>query len=366
MLVGLGGCVDVDVPEKIDVNVNGGGSSNGGSSGGSDSQGEGGWKETAQRVAGRIFTDTQEGNYFFGYDVLTLPDQTVQLVAQVTTTYEQQDLENMTVVFRRKKGDEKLGSVKTDADGRAEMDWKPPGEGVYHLAADIIATPNPETLGLIETPEADLSVYVRPRDTRFVVVDMDRTLVGSNFARVLILDGGKPMPGSQDVMKRIRRRYEVIYLTHRPRDLTRKSRNWLIDHDYPAGPLLLSTRSEAFGDAAAFKGRAITEIHRDFPNIRYGLGDKLTDVEAYLANKVTAIWIPHYDPDDADELRDKADEIEDVDEDVIVVENWRQIEEAIFGSYRRSPEEFADDLRDRARRIDRDDDDDDDDDGDDD
>ena len=183
------------------------------------------------------------------------------------------------------------------------------------------------------------------------------------------------MADSVEVAGRIAGRYTIVYLTHRPDLLTRKSKSWLTGNKYPAGPLMLSTLRQAFGDSGKYKTARITAIRKAYPNVRIGIGDKLSDAGAYVENGLTAYLIPHYKekPKDMRKLAGKIDDLPDKGR-LNVVSGWRMIEAGIFDGRRSPPGRFANHLRRRAgqieeekrRRKKHDDDDDDDDDNDDD
>jgi hypothetical protein len=353
------GCVNVQSPETVEFSIGGGG-------GGKedpdrrrdrDSGKNGGWKDTAAEVAGTVIGDGVGGCLFFACDVLTPPNREVELAGRVHHLLGKKDVAGMTVEFRRLSDGKRLGSARTGPKGWAKLPWTPPGLGNYEFSARVVDSRTRDQRELLDLPTALLLVSVRKPSERFVVVDLDHTLVDSGFLRVVIWDGGKPMKDSTKVMQKIRRHYGVIYLTHRPEDLTRKSRRWLEEQGYPVAPLLLSTFRQAVGDAAKFKSARLREVRRDFPNLAAGIGDKLTDVKAYRDNGMKTIWIPHYRHKPKN-MRKAADEIRSADDrDVIVVSDWRQIDRAVFGDYTCSPRSFSDRLYRQADRYeDKDDD----------
>jgi hypothetical protein len=370
--VGFGGCFQLDSPERVDVNVDAmsmldGGRSRGGRTPALADAGDalhGGRRGTTfdqlADVAGSIIGQGRSGCIFFGYDVLAPPNTRVELLVRIRAYRRDINPAGLRIAFRRLEDGQLIGSARTDRDGYASVDYTPAGTGDVPVLARVVGVDDPSRQELLHLPNALLLVAVRKRDEPFVVIDLDHTLVDSSFMRVVLWDGGRPMVGSQPVMQRIAERFSVIYLTHRPRDLTRRSRRWLIENGYPPGVLLLSRARQAIGDAAEYKTQALRDVRKNFRNLQYGVGDKVSDVEAYLANDMRACWIPHYDHDDAEDIQQMARQVyawRDT-RGLWVCENWRQIESAIFDGRAPRPMDFVKMLDRRARRqrrIDRDD-----------
>lgn len=306
---------------------------------------------TAAAIAGAIVGQGQAGHIFFGQDVLTRPGKAVALRARLRSyDPDRQALAGVEVAFRRDIDRKLIGVARTDEAGWAEIAWPGARPGQYRFTARVIDAPGEAALRNL--PAASIHIFIARADTPFVVVDIDRTLVDSNFFRVMLWDGGRPMPNSAAVLRRIASQYAVIYLTHRPEDLTRLSRQWLARQGYPAGPILLSRLRELAGDSGRAKAARLAAIRENFPRLRWGIGDKIQDVRAYQENGLRAIWIPHLG-DDRKDLWKVIDEIHAarLGDEVIVVTGWRQIERAIFDDYRCSPGRFADRLEGRARQM---------------
>jgi len=357
------GCINIQGPETVDVDFSGLGDSLAGGARAAADRGDdtgsdgGGWRDLALRAAGGFIGDGVGGCIFYAYDDLVPPGRDVQLVARVKKYGGSRRLAGLTVEYRRLADGRRIGSATTDTDGVARIAWTPPGLGNYRFTVKVVAAADPAQRELLDLPTAVQTVTVSPPDRPFVVCDLDGTLVRGSFARVLLWDGGRIMPDAPRVMSRIARRYGVIYLTHRPEDLTRRSRQWLEAQGLPDGPLLTSTLDEALGDAAEFKAARLAEIRRGHPNLVLGIGDKDTDVKAYRDNGIKAIWIPRY-KHKAKDVRQLAWRLRRyLGEDIVVVADWREVEAAVFDGYTCSPQHFADRLTRLADRLSDDDDD---------
>lgn len=309
------------------------------------------WRELASRLAGEMLLDSEQGVLFYTFDTLAYPGQTVDLTARVQSTRDLKGVGEIKVGFFL--GDKLLAQALTNNSGYAWASWTPPKRGDYAIEARILALGRGVPEQVLNVKPAPLLVAAREKEDKFVVVDLDYTLVESSFSRVLAGDA-KPMPRSPEVMTRIAKAYSVIYLTHRPDIMTRRSKNWLADHGYPPAPVLVSELQQAFGDSGQYKTARLGRILESFPNIMIGIGDKPSDALAYVTYGLTAYLIPKYKPDKPKELRKTADTLRQLPDrggKLQVVSGWEQIEAGIFEGQRFAPEVLARSLEARARRL---------------
>jgi hypothetical protein len=307
----------------------------------------GGWADAVRRVFGEVFVDAENGAVFYAFDTMAHPRQPVDLVAKLRGAADLKPIAGATVAFTR--GDWVAGRITTDANGVAAMRWTPPEAGNYSFEAGIVAVPNENFRDMLGV-KASLLVAARDAKTPQVVVDLDHTVVDSSFFLVMV-GGGKPMADSVEVLGRISRRYGIIYLTHRPDLLTRKSKRWLADNGYPSGPLLVSQMKD-LAEGGKFKSARLAALRRDFPGVAVGIGDKLSDAQGYVDNGMSAYLIPDGKQDPKD-MRALAAEVRALRGQgrLQAVENWRQIEQGIFSGRQFPPEDFARELEARAARM---------------
>ena len=317
--------------------------------GGTEKTARAGLRDIASSTAGSIFLAAEKGVLFYAFDTLAYPKERVDLVVQLQSTRDMKGIVGVTVDFRL--GKKLLGSAKTDKDGRATLSWTPPAEGNYKLTAKPSAVPDDAANAILDVTPAPLLVAARPKKTKFVVIDLDHTVVASSFFRVLI-GGAKPMADSVDVTKKIAKKYGIIYLTHRPDLLTSKSKSWLSEKGYPPGPLLVSKLKEAFGDSGKFKTARLKAVRKSFPNVGIGIGDKLSDAQSYVDNGMTTYLIPHYKQKPKD-MRKMADKVAKLRGRGLlnVVDGWREIEAGFFRDKKFSPDEYVRRLRARADQL---------------
>ena len=308
-----------------------------------------GWQDMVSDVAGGVFLGAEKGVVFYAYDALSYPNEPVELAAKVQLAKMLEDVPGVSVGFY--EGSKLIGRARTDKQGRAAISWKPSKAGNYSLQAKIDDVPNKDYKDLLEISPAPLLVAVRQKKTAFVVIDLDHTVVGSSFFRVLI-GGAKPMPDSLRVTKAIAKKYGIIYLTQRPELLSRKSKQWLRKQGYPKGPLLLSELKEALAGSGKFKSSELALIKKRFPGIQIGIGDKPSDAQAYVDNGMKAYLLPHY-KEKAKDMRKMAKSIRELQGRgrLQVVKNWEQIEVGIFKGKKFPAEDFVKYLQEWAEHL---------------
>ena len=357
MAVGLAGCFQINVPNipsNYNVNVNGDGKGKGDSGDPGQlpdaSNSGGGWQGLLWNIGGQV-VGGEQGFLYFAYDTLAYPGKRVDLAARLQLVKGFKPVRGATVGFYR--GRKLIGSAKTDKEGLAKIRWTPPAAGNYKLTAKIIKVPDDDYDDALLVRPAPLLVAARDRKHPLVVIDLDHTVVDSSFIRVLLTGGGKPMARSVKVTGRIARRFGIIYLTHRPDLLTRKSKNWLTRNKYPDGPVMLSKLKDAFGDSGKFKTGRLLAIRKAYPNARIGIGDKLSDAEAYVKAGLTAYLIPHYKnkPKDMRKMARKIQQIRGRGR-LQVVAGWDEIDNGIFKGARYTSGQFVTRLNRHAARLD--------------
>ncbi len=292
-------------------------------------------------MRGKGFLGAGDGIVFYAFDVLCEPNEPVELAARLQEAKMLDDMEGVTVGFYRDA--ELLGEAVTDDEGYARVPWMPPGVGDYELSVKVKTEGVKEEYAekMVGLEAVPLLVSVRPRETRFVVVDLDHTVVESSFLYVLMGDA-EPMEGSVEMMKKIAEQYNVIYLTQRPDLLTHLSKSWLRKHGYPRGVLLVNTLKKSLGSSGEYKSGRLMDVRVKYPNIVVGIGDKLSDAEAYVANGMTAYLIPHYKQKSKD-MRRMARDIRLLgdQEGLQVVRNWQEIEMGLFQGKKYPAKDFA-------------------------
>lgn len=266
----------------------------------------------------------ERGVLLQGFDAVTRPGEPATLRVSLRGGSTLSGLSDYTVLLYR--GDERIGAAKTDADGHADFTVTLSEPGLHRF----MVTLDEAELGTPAVPTATLQAGVYTSQTPFIVVDLDRTLVAEGFDMVLLADP-EPMPHAQAVMTALAAQYRVLYLTHRPEYLALRSRQWLVEHDMPAGPLLVSRTEEFLAGSEAYKTAAIEQLKQRFPEIRAGVGDKITDVLSYRANGLTGILIIQPGRLTTAGRAELAKSLEALPDEAHVVTDWRQVQQVIEG-----------------------------------
>jgi len=243
----------------------------------------------------------------------------------------------------------RLGQAASDTDGNAAVRWTAPERpGDYLVRVRIKPDDQPEK----PVEDTRLLVAVRKHDTPMIVVDLDKTVVASGFARVL-LGAAKPMTGANVVLERMAKTHTIVYLTHRPDFLGPKSKRWLTDNRFPTGPLLTSTLGGFIRGSGGYKTGRIADLKRTYPNLAVGIGDKISDARAYADHGMKSILILHVDwseddPEDYDEL---AAELASLPLSVHVVTDWSEVSAILFDKAARHKQAMEQRLRQMARDL---------------
>jgi hypothetical protein len=126
-----------------------------------------------------------------------------------------------------------------------------------------------------------------PEDTKFVISDIDGTLTTSDNEFIFQLGDVTYDPeeeqGASEMMNAwFDKGYQTIYLTARPNDGRLLTRQWLIDHDFPKGPLETADSFVFGSSAAAYKGAFSTLITDDLGwEFTAGYGNSESDIDGY-------------------------------------------------------------------------------------
>ena len=307
------------------------------------------WQDTIADITGKIFLGTEQGAVFYAFDTLAHPHEPINLTCRLRHVKLLHDIPDATIAYYLNS--HLIDIAQTDQNGFAAISWTPPAAQDYLFTLKIAEIPENQDQKILKIDPVPLLVAARDISAPFVVIDLDHTVVDSSFFRVL-LGGGKPMTDSVNITKKIAQKYSLIYLTHRPDLMTLTSKSWLRNHGFPPAPLLVSELKQALGSSGDFKSAKIAELQKSFPNLKIGIGDKLSDAQAYVDNGMTAYLIPHYrqKPGDMLEMALHIRNLQDRGR-LQVVSGWRQIDAGIFHGKKYPPAAFADWLEKQARLL---------------
>jgi phosphatidate phosphatase PAH1 len=186
-----------------------------------------------------------------------------------------------------------LGEGLTDDDGR--MSATVPGNlgaGVYEVRFQVLG----------DGSTASSYLWLLPAGTRVVVTDIDATLTKSD-AEVFkqILDGDHvpvPYPGAVDLASaHAGIGHVMVYLTGRPYWLADKTRAWLTQYSFPAGPVHVADSNTEIlpteGSVGAYKRAWLDTLVATGYTVDFAYGNAKTDVSAYNGAGIPSeqVWI---------------------------------------------------------------------------
>ncbi len=281
------------------------------------------------------------GVLLYGQDVLATPGQTVSLAARLRSPKIAVGIAGVTISFY--EGGRLLGSAVTDGHGKAGIDYT--ASAGQHVIA-VVPTRLPAHINKdyahADKARAALLVDAQPAEAKFAVIDIDHTLLDDDWIDALVKPDAPALPHAVEVMKRIAQKYRVIYLTHRPRVLTAKSKQWLQDQAFPRGVVIASSGRQAFESNRDYKTAVLAELRRKHPGLEIGVGDQTSDIAAYVANGMTAYYLGQCQPTPQARRELAQDTLAMPQKEKIqAVRNWQQIERGIFDHERFTVEAFV-------------------------
>lgn len=204
-------------------------------------------------------------------------------------------------------GDRTLGTSRTDRGGWARWScYLPNGSSSVRARAVVDG----------RTVEAEGGVFAWDPKRTIIVCDIDETVSVTNYSTLLAQGeddlGSQALPGAAKVMTELSQRFNVIYITGRPRFLLNKSRRWLRTHGFPAAPVVTAPTLKEAIRVQKFKGGQIADLQCLSSNLLIGIGNAKTDSEAYAAHGLLTLII---DEGDTNRFRSHA----------IVVRDWEMI-----------------------------------------
>jgi hypothetical protein len=134
-----------------------------------------------------------------------------------------------------------------------------------------------------------------------LVLDLDDTVLWRVSAldtlRLYCLPGalvGEPFPSAIPVLHALSRRYELAAVTARWSLAARNTKAWLSLHGFPAIPCIHSWRPHPWdASRVAFKSAAIARLRMAGGSPTIGVGDRPSDLEAYLSSGLSAFLVFH-------------------------------------------------------------------------
>lgn len=200
------------------------------------------------------------------------------------------NLEDVEVAFR--VNGRKIGTARTDEDGRAMLDAKvSPDLREFEVSYRHKGHKHKHTGRIF---------HWRP-DRTIVAVDIDETVSATEYRALLLKDDdtSSPITGSDTTLKRLANDCQVVYITGRPRFLWEKTQRWLDRNGFPPGPLITAPNLRQCIVQASFKRKELANIRETWPAALIGIGDRGADIHAYGENGMLTLLVggtPSVDP----------------------------------------------------------------------
>lgn len=221
-------------------------------------------------------------------DVVVMPGEKTRLVAYVEREPVlglRKDVEDVTVRFF--VGGNEIGHDETDDDGRASVKCElQPGTGRYEARAVV----DRRTLG------AEGRVFTWDEDRVIIAVDVDDTIARTDYTELIFNeDEIDALKRSAKTLGTLAADYHLVYLTARPRFLLDKTRAWLHEKDFPAGPVITAKGLRQSARQERFKRKRLKALRKQWPTLLIGIGNKDSDAEAYGAGGILSIMLEQDD-----------------------------------------------------------------------
>jgi hypothetical protein len=180
--------------------------------------------------------------------------------------------------------DKPIGRARTDKNGMAEM------PAVLGPDDHIVAA---ETKIDFKTLRASAEAFHWDSKRVILVIDIDNTICYSEVSKIFGFRKPTllPIEDSKETLVRLAERFQILYVTARPRRVLEESRAWLEKNGYPRGPVLTSPGVTENIHIAEHKQASIMSIKKDWPTVLIGIGNKASDAKAYGRCKMLSIIV---------------------------------------------------------------------------
>ncbi len=184
-----------------------------------------------------------------------------------------------------------IAKVTTDGKGIASASYTPKKIGTYTV---LFECPEGEDYS---KASASALLFCRTKTKPAIVIDIDHTIADITLEKFLITKTKdiKPLPEASTVLAELAKTHDLIFLTARDEHLLHRTKEWLALHHFPDAPVFFRDMGKDPLSERKFKTDKIAQIKATWDNIDYGIGDKLSDAQAYLANGLKAIILSSKD-----------------------------------------------------------------------
>jgi len=173
--------------------------------------------------------------------------------------------------------DSPVGNTVTDADGYAGLHVTVPRDAKQFCARGRVVA---------RQCEDKAKVFHWPANRTIMIFDIDGTISQTDWLELYLKESSKntvPIQCAAETLRELSRRYNIMYLSARPRVLLDTTEQWLARNHFPPGPLLTASNIDQGLEAERFKAKAIRHQKTYLWQILIGVGNLESDAEAYGA-----------------------------------------------------------------------------------
>lgn len=211
-----------------------------------------------------------------GVDVVTsAPTQTLTGIIAYSHFDKALEDEDVELFACEDAGWTKLGTARTDGEGRFSLDAQLP-VGMRDLYVSVVG----------DRSGARFLAFVAPQDSKLVVTDVDGTLTSSEnefVETVAVGSSAEVQPHAAQALQALAAAgYQIVYVTARGNYYTEDTRTWLASEGFPRGPLRLAPDRVTLpgADTITYKTSTFLDLETSF-SIFAGIGNRDSDITAY-------------------------------------------------------------------------------------
>jgi hypothetical protein len=194
------------------------------------------------------------------------------------------DIEHVTVSFL--VDGKEIRRADTGDGGRAVVELPLPRQGISSFGVRAILDGRErQTTGTIFTWREN-----RP----ILAIDIDNTICRTEYEDLIFKTQdveSSPIPGSRETLTDLSRDFYIAYVTARPRIYVEKTRWWLNNNGFPAGPVVTTPRLRDMIKYKTLKRKMLANLRQRWPNLLIGIGNNRHDADAYAANGMLALIV---------------------------------------------------------------------------
>ena len=231
--------------------------------------------------------ETKKPAKLVAYDSITVPGEKVILTAKLEkkVLFFRPDLKGERLVFHI--DNKKVGECITNEEGYAFVPYTINRPGEFELDVQL------STASRYVTHKRSAKIYCCNKKKPAIIVDIDHTVADVGWLGAMIRPNKEIMPlkNAPDILQKISQKYDIVFVTKREENFLRKTETWLKMYKFPDAPVFFWDLGDYPISSVKYKTERIRKLRQIWKNISIGIGDRDSDIEAYLANGMKVIKI---------------------------------------------------------------------------